>query len=47
LLAAGNPILQEFYESLGITCVTVAVDELYKAAGAIGCLTGIVQRETI
>lgn len=47
LLAAGNPISQEFYESLGITCVTVAVDELYKAAGAIGCLTGIVEREIL
>ena len=35
---------QQFYESLDIECVTVAVDELYKAAGSIGCLTGIVER---
>lgn len=47
LLAAGNPVTQQFYESLDIECVTVAVDELYKAAGAIGCLTGIVERELI
>ena len=47
LMAAGNPITQRFYESLDIDCVTVRVDELYKAAGAIGCLTGIVERELI
>lgn len=47
LLAAGNPVTQRFYENLDIECVTVAVDELYKAAGAIGCLTGIVERELI
>lgn len=45
LLAAGNPVTQRFYESLDIECVTVAVDELYKAAGSIGCLSGIVERE--
>ncbi len=47
LMAAGNPVSQAFYESLGITCYTVPVDELRKAAGAIGCLTGIMQREAI
>lgn len=47
LLAAGNPVTQRFYESLDIECVTVAVDELYKAAGSIGCLSGIVERELI
>ncbi|MCP4360933.1 MAG: amidinotransferase [Chloroflexi bacterium] len=45
LMAADNSVTQAFYESLGITCHTVAVDELGKAAGAIGCLTGILQRE--
>lgn len=44
LMAAGNPITQAFYEQHGITCHTVTVDELAKAAGAIGCLTGIVER---
>lgn len=47
LLAAGNPNTQRFYESLDIECVTVAVDELYKAAGSIGCLSGIIERELI
>jgi len=44
LMAVGNPITQAFYESLGITCRLVQVDELQKAAGAIGCLTGVLQR---
>jgi arginine deiminase len=47
LMAAGNPITQAFYESAGITCHTVEVDELAKAAGAIGCLTGILEREPV
>jgi len=28
-------------------CVTVDCSELVKAAGAIGCLTGILERETV
>ncbi|MEZ4866803.1 MAG: hypothetical protein R3C14_36115 [Caldilineaceae bacterium] len=47
LMAAGNPVTQHFYASLDIECVTVAVDELYKAAGSIGCLTSIIEREMI
>lgn len=47
LMADGNPKTQRFYESLGIECVTVNVDELYKAAGSIGCLSGIVERELV
>jgi len=45
LMASGNPLTQAFYENLGITCRVVDVDELIKAAGAIGCLTGILERE--
>jgi arginine deiminase len=47
LMSAGNPITQSFYEDVGITCHTVEVDELLKAAGGIGCLTGILERESI
>jgi len=47
LMAAGNPVRQTFYESLGITCHTVVVNELGKAAGAVGCLTGVVEREMV
>lgn len=45
LMVAGNPITQAFYENLGITCHIVEVGELGKAAGAIGCLSGILERE--
>jgi N-dimethylarginine dimethylaminohydrolase len=45
LMAAGNPITRRYYESLGIECVTVTVDELTRAAGGIGCLTGVLERE--
>ncbi len=47
LMPAGNPITQAFYETLGVECVTVAVDELTLAAGGIGCLTGVLERELI
>ena len=46
LMAAGNPITQAFYEDAGIACQTVEVDEIHKAAGGIGCVTGILERET-
>ena len=45
LMPAGNPVTQAFYEDAGIFCHTVEVDELLKAAGGIGCLTGILERE--
>ncbi len=45
LMAAGNPITQAFFEEAGIVCQTVEIDELVKAAGGIGCLTGVLQRE--
>jgi arginine deiminase len=46
LMAADNPATQAFYEDAGITCHTVKVGELLKAAGGIGCLTGILERGT-
>jgi N-dimethylarginine dimethylaminohydrolase len=45
LMSAGCPRCQEAYEEAGIACRTVAVDELRKAAGGIGCLTGVLERE--
>jgi len=45
LMPAGCPVTQAFYEHAGIDCLTIEVDELLKAAGGIGCLTGILQRE--
>lgn len=45
LMPAGNPRSQARYEDLGITCRTVPTDELLKAAGGIGCLTGVLRRD--
>lgn len=45
LMPTNNPKTQSFYEDLGIKCVTVEVNELHKAAGGIGCLTGILKRK--
>jgi arginine deiminase len=44
LMPAGQPITQSFYEGIGVKCETVVIDELSKAAGGIGCLTGILER---
>ena len=46
LMPTGNPKTRSFYEDRGIKCVTVEVSELHKAAGGIGCLTGILKRKT-
>ena len=46
LMPAGAPLTQRLFEDAGIACGTVAVDELVKAAGGIGCLTGILERES-
>lgn len=44
LMPAGNPKSQEIYEQAGLACHTTEVGELVKAAGGIGCLTGILER---
>jgi N-dimethylarginine dimethylaminohydrolase len=44
LMASGNPVTQAFFEDAGVSCRTVPVDELAKAAGGIGCLTGVLER---
>jgi N-dimethylarginine dimethylaminohydrolase len=45
LTADGNPKTQAFYEALGLECHLVDISEVTKAAGGIGCLTGILERE--
>lgn len=45
LTPAGNPTTLAFYEAAGITCQPIEVDELVKAAGGIGCLTAILERQ--
>ena len=47
LMLAGHPSVQRVYEAAGIECVTVDGSELVKAAGAIGCLTGVVSRDPV
>lgn len=47
LMAAGNPVTQAFYESHGVECVNVELDELAKAAGAAGCMTAILARTPV
>jgi N-dimethylarginine dimethylaminohydrolase len=44
VMPAGRTVTQAFYESLGVRCHTVVVDELLKAAGGIGCLTAVLRR---
>ena len=47
LMVGDNPEAGEFYTGLGLECVETPCDELRKAAGAVGCLTGIVERESV
>ena len=44
LMVAGNPTTQAFYERHGIECLTAETHELSKAAGNIGCLSGVIAR---
>jgi N-dimethylarginine dimethylaminohydrolase len=46
LMAGNNPVARRFYESLQIECIETPASELSRAAGATGCLTGIVMRDT-
>jgi arginine deiminase len=44
-MVAGLHVLQDEFEKLGIECLTSPTDELSRAAGNIGCLTGVLARE--
>lgn len=45
MLPAGNPETIAAYEAAGICCIPVQVEELQKANGAVGCMTGILHRK--
>ncbi|MDC1286718.1 arginine deiminase-related protein [Gammaproteobacteria bacterium] len=45
LMVAGLPSIQDEFEKLGIDCLTCPTDELSRAAGNVGCLTGVLWRE--
>jgi N-dimethylarginine dimethylaminohydrolase len=46
LMPGGNPVTQAFLEDLGVDCKKVMINELVKAAGGVGCLTGILERKS-
>jgi len=45
LMTAENPATRGFYEGLGVDVNETPMAELKEAAGAVGCLTGVVGRE--
>jgi len=45
LMVGGLPKVQAWFEDMGVECLTTPTAELTKAAGNVGCLTGILQRE--
>jgi len=45
LMPAGAPGIRRWYEGRGIAVSETPMEELGKAAGAVGCLTGVVARE--
>jgi N-dimethylarginine dimethylaminohydrolase len=45
MLPAGNPESIAAYQDMGVQCFPVPVDELQKANGAVGCMTGILHRD--
>jgi arginine deiminase len=47
MMPGNNPNCRTFYESIGVEVILSPVDELKKANGAMGCMTGILQRETM
>jgi len=47
LMPDGYPETQKLFENHDVKCITSPTTELQKAAGAIGCLTGVLHREKI
>jgi arginine deiminase len=45
LMPAGCPRTVAMYQAAGIECVEVEISELVKAAGGMGCMTGILSRD--
>jgi N-dimethylarginine dimethylaminohydrolase len=45
LMPADNPRARRFYEGLAVEVIETPMAELKRAAGAVGCLTGVVARE--
>ena len=45
LMVAGLTSFQNEFEKLGIECLSCPTDELSRAAGNVGCLTGVLARD--
>jgi N-dimethylarginine dimethylaminohydrolase len=45
LMPGGNTPIRIWYETLGVDVIETPMTELRKAAGAVGCLTGVMARE--
>lgn len=45
VLPAGNPKTMQLLVELGVQCHAVEMSEIAKAAGAMGCLTGVLERD--
>ena len=45
LMVAGLNSIQNEFEKLGIECLSCPTDELSRAAGNVGCLTGVLARD--
>lgn len=45
LMPAGCPHTRAFYEAAGLTCDELEIGHLCRAAGGMGCLTGILRRD--
>ncbi len=45
LMPAGCPRTRAFYEAAGLTCDELEIGHLRRAAGGMGCLTGILRRD--
>jgi len=44
LMPAHCPVTRARYEAAGVRCVKVGIDQYLRAAGGIGCVTGILRR---
>ncbi len=45
IMPSGNDVTRDWYEELGVNVIETPMYDLRKAAGAVGCLTGIVERD--
>lgn len=47
VMPAANPQTRTLLAAAGVTCIEVDISELMKGGGAIHCITGVIQRDTL